>query len=94
MLPNYFIKLNKNDICVEFTMLIDDTLEGFIKIPANLYPSNTGQKFDVENMCWLDEYDESLTIPNSEPPLSEHEQMEIDNYTNLLYLTAMADLNI
>ena len=94
MQPNYFIKLNSNGFCTEFTVMIDDELEGFIKIPANLYPSNTGQKFDAENMCWLDEYDQTLAIPIYEPPLSEREQMELDNYTNTLYLTALADLNV
>ena len=45
-------------------------------------------------MTWLDEYDESLMIPAYDPPLSETEQIELDNYTNLLYLTALADLGM
>ena len=94
ILTNGFIKINKRGFCEEFTLSTEDNLDGFKKIPLSLYPSNAGRKFDVQNITWLDEYDESLMIPVYDPPLSETEQIELDNYTNLLYLTALTDLGM
>lgn len=89
-----FIKLNESGFCTEFTISVYPLEDGWIELTDDLYPSNTGQKFDVEKMKWLDEFDESLVLPEPIIRLTEREQMELDNYTNMLYLTALADLGM
>lgn len=91
---SYFIRLNEAEFCCEYTISKDKPGQDWIKVEKELYPSNTGQKFDIEKMRWLDEFDESLVLPEPIIPLTEREQMELDNYTNMLYLAALADLGI
>lgn len=93
MVKNY-IRLNDNGFCCEYTISNLNPGENWLEIPRELYPSNTGQRFDTQKMKWLDEFDDNLISPEVIIPLSEHEQMELDNYTNLLYLTALADLGM
>lgn len=86
------IRLNENGFCCEYT--VHDELLGsdWIAITRDLYPSDAGQKFDKEQMKWVNEFDESLFRP--ELPLSEDEKIKYENYSNILYLTAMADLGM
>ena len=60
----FYIQLNEYNFCIGYTIL-QESYNNMIEVPFNLYPTNIsyiGRKFDNENMCWLDEYDESLKI--------------------------------
>ena len=81
----YQIHLNENGYCIEFVHLLELN-EEFIEVPQNLYPTDfsyLGRKYDVENMCWLDEYADWYMAP-PKPELSEAEQRELDRDELLL----------
>lgn len=89
----YLIRLNEDSFCIGFTIL-DEVADGYIEVSSDIFPQKCGQKFDVETMRWLEEFDESLDIIFPEPPLSEKELIDLENYSNILFLTSMAMVNV
>lgn len=87
------IKLNKDSYCKSFAIL-QELPSGWIEVSDENYPNSLGQRFDPRSNKWLDEFDEQLTSLNEKKMLSESEQMELDNYLNILYLTSMAYLGM
>ena len=79
---NFFIELDKDNFCIGFVQSYIP-IDGWVKIPYELFPKTTGQKFDIVNMQWVNEYaDWNKTPPKAE--LSESEQRELDRDELLL----------
>lgn len=76
------IKLDNENFCTAYSVFKAAPV-GWIEIPATLYPLTAGQKFDMENMQWLDEYADWYMAP-TKPELSEAEQRELDRDELLL----------
>lgn len=65
----FYISLDENNYCIGFTAGNKNNLDNPIEIDFSLYPKTTGQKFDPENMQWLEEYAPwyKEPIPTPEP---------------------------
>lgn len=70
------IHLDKDGYCDGFTVL-QDLEENWVEIDPLIFPQTIGQRFDVANMRWLDEYADWYVAPPPEP-VSEAEQRELD----------------
>ena len=64
----YQIHLDKNNFCDGFTAM-QELENGWIEIDQQLMPQTAGQKFDMENMRWLDQYADWYVPPQKPEPV-------------------------
>lgn len=69
-MEKYCIQLNEEGFCIG-SSIFDQIMPGFIEVPEAIYPtdiSHCGQKFDIINMRWLDEYADWYVPPIETKP--------------------------
>lgn len=81
----YYARINKYNICVEIVETAEEVTDSRMIRIAGKHYSLIGRKY--ENGEWV-------YCPQTEPPLTEAEEMAINNTLNIEYLVCLAESDI